>query len=148
MKSSRKSKPALFFAIAIVGIVSTVTVFAGQYGFYLNIPRTQGYAKTTDDTGNGYITGANSNHANVYLEGFSGISAVTFYAGAYSSNGSATWGSSGGTIYKADFESGENDEATVPYAYTYGNGQKMGLRARNHNWSLNSGGVSGVVDYH
>lgn len=143
----KTSKSLLIGLIAIIGVISTATVFAGQYGFYLSIPRTQGYAYTTDSMGNGYITGANSNHANVYLEGFTGIEAVTFYAGALSSSGN-TWGTTGGVIYRADFESGEEDEVSVPYGYTYGNGQKMGLRARNHNWSLNTGGVSGVVDYH
>lgn len=145
---NKKSKSFIFGIIALIGMISTVVVFAGQYGFYLSIPRAQGYAYTTDDMGNGYITGANSNHANVYLEGFSGIEAVTFYAGALSSNGSATWGKNGGVIYSADFESGEENEVSAPYGYTYGNGQKMGMRARNHNWSLNTGRVSGVVDYH
>ena len=143
----KKNKSFIFGIIALIGMMSTVAVFAGQYGFYLSIPRTQGYAYTTDSMGNGYITGASSNHANVYLQGFTGIEAVTFYAGALSSSGD-TWGKTGGVIYRADFESGEENEVTAPYGYTYGNGQKMGMRARNHNWSLNTGGVSGVVDYH
>lgn len=32
-------------------MISTVAVFAGQYGFYLSIPREQGYAYTNDDMG-------------------------------------------------------------------------------------------------
>lgn len=145
---NQKNKLFALGVIALIGIISTVSVFAGQYGFYLSIPRMQGYAETTDAMGNGYITGSSSNHANVYLEGFTGIEAVTFYAGALSSNGEGTFGKTGGVIYRADFESGEENEVTAPYGYTYGNGQKMGMRARNHNWSLNTGAVSGVVDYH
>ena len=63
----KKNKSFVFGIIAVIGMMSTVAVFAGQSGFYLSIPRTQGYAYTTDSMGNGYITGASSNHANVYL---------------------------------------------------------------------------------
>lgn len=57
-------------------------------------------------------------------------------------------GTKGGILYRDDFESGDQDEVSVPYGYTYGKTQKMGLKARNHNWSLNKGIVNGVVDYH
>lgn len=145
---NQKNKLLVFGVIAFIGIISAVSVFAGQYGFYLSIPRAQGFAETTDSMGNGYITGKQSTYANVYLEGFRGIEAVTFYAGALSSDGSSSFGKNGAYIYRADFESGEQTDVSVPYGYKYANGQKMGLRARNHNWSLNTGDVSGVVDYH
>lgn len=148
MKNNKKLKSILLCAIAVIGILSTVKVLAGQYLFYMDIPRTQGYAYTKDYWGDGYITGATANKANVYLEGFSGISAVTIYAGAYVNGGSSvTWGNTGAVIYKADFDEGDGD-GVVPYSTTYAKNQKMGLRARNHNWSLNTGSVSGTVDYH
>ncbi|MCI8545115.1 MAG: hypothetical protein HFH09_02665 [Bacilli bacterium] len=144
----KKNKGLLMATVALLGIVSIGTAYAGQAAFHLQIPKAQGYVQTGDGTGNGYVTTPTANHAMVYLEAFTGIKAVTFYAGAYSSDGkTVTWGTTGSYIYREDFEKGDQDEVSVPYGYTYGNGQKMGLRARNHNWSLNKGAVTGVVDY-
>ncbi len=144
----KKNNILIITIIALIGIFATTTVYAGYAWYYLSIPTMQGWVYTNDNTGNGYVTGSSSNHANVYIEGFSGIAAVTFYAGAIAGDGSSTWGTTGGTIYRSDFENHIEDEVYAPFKYTYGTGQKVGLRARNHNWSLNNGTVTGTVDYH
>lgn len=144
----KKSGKLLFTGVILLMGILTIPVFAGQYWLYLKIPRAQLWDYTDDDCGNGEVSGSSSNHANIDITGFTGISAVTFYAGAFAKNGKdVTWAESGSYIYRSDFENGEN-EVSVPYDYTYGKGQKMGLKARNHNWSLNTGEVSGTVDYH
>lgn len=149
MKSNKKRKSIVLGTIAVVGLLSMGTVFAGYGSFYFDVPRMQGWVNTEDNNGNGYITGTSASNALVSLEGFDGISEITFYAGAWKNNGNSeiTWASNGTVMSRNDFESGYTD-ATVNYEYTYGSGQKMGLKARNHNWSLNTGRVSGVVDYH
>ena len=84
----------------------------------------QGYAETTDNTGNGYITGNTSSSADVYLEAFTGIEAVTFYAGALADGQEGTWSKTGGTISRAEFDSYENDHVSAPYKHTFVKGQK------------------------
>ena len=145
----KKSKRIISLSIiAIIGLFCATEVFAGYGLFHFDIPRAQSWDVSDDNNGNGYITNS-SNHGNVYLEGIRGIDTVTFYAGAWTNNGnsSITWSSTGGSISTSDFNNGEGD-AVIPYERIYGQGQKMGLKARNHNWSLNTGSVSGTVDYH
>lgn len=148
MKKRKKTKTLLMGTIATIGLLSTVTAFAGYGMFYFDIPVAQGWAVSEDDNGNGYVTGSSATNGLVSLEGFTGVSAVSFYAGAWENNGTdnITFPSNGATIYRSDFEEGETD-VVVPYGYSRGKGQKMGLKVHNHNWSLNKGAVSGVVDY-
>lgn len=142
-------------SFVFLALFSLTVVLADSKDFYLEIPRAQGWNNTEDEgsgdswetgNGNGYISSESSNHANVLVYDLNGISQVTFYAGAWKNNGSSdvNWASSG-TVYT---KGQDDDEIIVNYEYSYGKGQKMGLRVRNHTWSLSKGAVSGNVDYH
>lgn len=149
MKKSKKIRSLVFGTIATISLLSAICAFAGYGSFYLTIPRAQAWAITEDENGNGYITGSSASNCLVSLTGFTGITAATFYSGAWENNGTEdlVLAKSGTVMYRSDFEDYETD-ATVQYAFTYGQGQKMGLGVRNHSWSLNRGDVSGVVNYH
>lgn len=133
MKKNKKMLKVSFLGMMMSiflmsGVSATTVAFPGQ-----NVPSQQTYA---------YVDAANksasSNKGIVKLTRME-VTAVTFSARAVATGHS--YGS--GKIVTQ-----ENTDFNVPYTATYGSGQKMQARFRNHNWTLNSTKIiSGTFDY-
>lgn len=131
----RKSKKMLrLSAIAAIATIATVTgVSAASTSFTdKSVPTAQGYATLT-----AMKKSESSDYGIVNLSKMT-PDAVTFSAKATASG--HTYGA-GKTVTQL------NTDFYVYYTATYGEGQEMQARFRNHNWSLNSNKISGVFNY-
>lgn len=112
----------------LVGAVATISAATASINH--SVPTRQGY-KELASVGKSSST----NHGSVNLSKME-PDAVTFSAKA---NGNSYGSGKVVTQTKTNF--------TVNYTATYGKGQKMTARFRNHNWSLNSNMITGTFDY-
>ena len=106
MKKSQRNKALFIGLIALLGSVTMGTAFAGKAAFNLEIPKTQGWAYTDNQNGNGTVTDGNATAASVEVGSIYQIDSVTFYAGAEGSNGSVTWNTAGAYIYASQVNLG------------------------------------------
>lgn len=147
VKKNMAVKRVMISLCLMIAFVLVVNVYAGQAYLQFSVPAFQGWFYTDIDSGSGYITGSSATKATIYGESMTN-DAITFYAGHYNSNTEEyIYYSKGYTLENVD--PAYNDfEVDVNYGATYKKGQLMGLKVRNHNWTLTKGTFAGVADYH
>ena len=130
-KSKRMLKLSAIAAIATIVTATGVSASAVAF-FNKSVPTAQGYA-----TLSALEKSQSSDYGIVNLSKMT-PDAVTFSARAVADGHSY---GKGKTVTQL------NTDFYVYYTATYGEGQNMQARFRNHNWSLNSNKISGEFDY-
>lgn len=127
MKKTYKYLSTSFLAAAILVSASTIISAATESFTNRSVPTAQGYS---------YLSGRNTStpasYSTVNLSKMS-PDAVTFSSGKNYESEAIVY--STGVTYK------------MSYSYCYIQGAMSKARYRNHNWSLNSNTISGVVNY-
>lgn len=147
MNRTRAIKRVIVSLCLLMAFMATTFVHASQSYLQFSVPARQGWYYTAEGTGSAYITSQSANYATVYGEAMTN-EAITFYAGHYNTDTKKyTYNSVGAVLYKVD-TSEKDMEVNVSYGANYAKGQLMGMKVRNHNWTLSKGEFAGVVDYH
>lgn len=136
----KNSKKLLVSAIALSCVLSASAVCAQTISFdKITVPRYQGYG----DVGIAKISSENAYRGVVNVTSKT-AEAVTFYARVVYDEDKKDFGengTSGGVVYQL------NTDIYVPYRATYGKGQKMQARCKNHNWTNKNREVTGTFNF-